>query len=80
MRLGRGGFGSLFVFEKMAPGEQEQLVLPCAPAMRAAGALLAYFGLSVYYLASALLTARRRRWVPLCRWWHSDIFVSGLTL
>lgn len=58
MRLGRGGFGSLFVFEKMGQGEQAQLAQQAAPAMRAAGAVLAYFGLGVYYAASALLTVR----------------------
>lgn len=59
IRLGRGGFGSLFIFEKMAPGAQEESQLPCAPPLRAAGAVLATAGITLFYALSAAMTVQR---------------------
>ncbi len=59
IRIGRGGFGSLFVFERMPPGAQAAAALPCAPQLRAAGWMLARMALALFTVLSAVMDAAR---------------------
>ena len=59
VRIGRGGFGSLFVFERMAPGEQEELALKPTPQQQAAGWALARAALLLFAVLSACVSVAR---------------------
>jgi hypothetical protein len=59
IRVGRGGFGSLFVFERMAPGAQAAAALVPSPAQRAAGAVLARVALALVTTVSLGAAAAR---------------------
>jgi hypothetical protein len=59
LRIGRGGFGSLFVFERMPPGAQAAAALPASPAMRAAGWALARMALALFAVLSFAVDASR---------------------
>jgi hypothetical protein len=59
LRIGRGGFGSLFIFERMPPGAQAAAALPATPGMRAAGAALARLALGLFTLLSLAVDASR---------------------
>ena len=59
VRIGRGGFGSLFVFERMAPGQQEEEALQPTAQQRAAGWALARAALALFALLSACVSVAR---------------------
>ena len=59
VRIGRGGFGSLFIFERMPPGQQEELALQPTPQQRAAGWALARAALALFALLSACVSVAR---------------------
>ena len=59
IRVGRGGFGSLFIFERMAQGAQAAAALPCSPRLKAAGWVLARLALLLFTALSALTDAAR---------------------
>ena len=59
IRIGRGGFGSLFIFERMADGQQQAEALPCPPSMKVVGALFARGGLALFALLSLVADAIR---------------------
>ena len=59
IRIGRGGFGSLFVFERMAPGQQQVEALPCPDSLRLAGVALSRVAVSVFALLSLVVDAVR---------------------
>ena len=59
IRIGRGGFGSLFIFERMAPGQQQAEALPCPENLRLAGVALCRCAIGIFALLSLVVDAIR---------------------
>ena len=60
MRIGRGGFGSLFLFERMPAGAQAAAALPVPSSLRAVGWLLCRAALSMCLVVSAIADPPRQ--------------------
>ena len=54
LRIGRGGFGSLFLFERMPAGAQAAAAAPVPSSLRAVGWLLCRAALSIVFLVSTI--------------------------
>ncbi len=59
VRIGRGGFGSLFVFERMGDGEQAKQALVPTASQKAAGWFLARAALLLFFVLSTAVDAAR---------------------
>ena len=59
LRIGRGGFGSLFIFERMGEGEQAKQALVPTPQQKAAGWVLARAALLLFFVLSTAVDAAR---------------------
>jgi hypothetical protein len=59
IRIGRGGFGSLFIFERMAPGQQQAEALSFPDNLRLAGVALCRCAVGIFALLSLVVDAIR---------------------